>query len=1095
MANFELANKIKLNNPYSNIDAYYGPYTGLTHAVESVPFVIRSVGLTVGIIEEEHIIEYWWRNGVSDDDLVVKSNALNSIPVYNDIDLIPPSTDNSIPEDVLLVSNENTTTITPSEREILLNAIYDLQNEIALIKRSFTDHMDCGSLLNDKMIIEGNNDDIEEEEPLWASETGIPADVYSGTTVESEPETPNILKVTHLTIKSGSSDDLVSVIGYLLPDELVWAYDTKRMYIKQRDGSLFWLNSGTGGGIITGGTTGDTTGQTDIDMNNLESITFVTPNDVRYNVTINDNGELEIINERVETPPDISSIITTGNYTGLMPSLYLPKLYINSLYCGGLDTEEPSPDKYQYCSHNFVELSNLNNQDISLNNLALKYSINGTTWESIKLKGIIKAQSTFLVRGAKCSVLEANTTRIKVNTYDMEWTDNNDDLIKFSTIKSKFLLVYEGTGETTPIAQPYVQVPDTATAYCIPGYIDMVGLNIAGGSQATAIDGYENKQLAQLVPSNRMYLKYFTMDPVSQATKSIGARSNATDWVWIELNKDLQPNIEAYTPKASFENKNLFFDKTKLDEETPNMATVTFGRNAHTTRCFNWVSKYYYDEFLWYRLSGETQWIGIESFKDDDERINYTNSFYNRIRVVATDGTPYTAHKLIISGLTAGTYEYKCGRVGHESEICKFTVRAYSTDDFSFVQTTDQQGFNWCEYEVWRKSAEYIKDNANPLFVVNTGDMTQNGNRISEWLDYFNAGKSLFNGSDTTTGDTFNGVEQMNVIGNNDLCPNDYEALGNGSDLSKINSINFLFFYTYEMDPDNLPIITTTGGTSYFIPSLYSFDYNDAHFIMVNSEISENTEDYLYEGLDVYAFMKTWCETDIAKTDKKWKIAACHEMPFTIITDALITSYEANNNVVRGGSRINTVVKTGSPYWFSRFLEQYGVRLCVGGHKHTYSQSYPLVENVSGDTLYTMKPKIQVLDVDYNNNQSFYDAKALTNLCELEIVTGITAPVYVMCQATGYKQTSNKELPAENIPWLKNYFPSSLSTGTPVVNAGQKYPFYIKWTITSNQIIGDVVKINNIMTAGKFNINTPNIEEPIGINGNGTSNEQIIIDL
>jgi len=28
--------------------------------------------------------------------------------------------------------------------------------------------------------------------------------------------------------------------------------------------------------------------------------------------------------------------------------------------------------------------------------------------------------------------------------------------------------------------------------------------------------------------------------------------------------------------------------------------------------------------------------------------------------------------------------------------------------------------------------------------LINTGDMTQSGSRINEWLDYYNAGKSLF---------------------------------------------------------------------------------------------------------------------------------------------------------------------------------------------------------------------------------------------------------------------------------------------------------------------------------------------------------------
>ena len=132
-----------------------------------------------------------------------------------------------------------------------------------------------------------------------------------------------------------------------------------------------------------------------------------------------------------------------------------------------------------------------------------------------------------------------------------------------------------------------------------------------------------------------------------------------------------------------------------------------------------------------------------------------------------------------------------------------------------------------------------------------------------------------------------------------------------------------------------------------------------------------------------------------------------------------------------------------------------------------------------------------------------------------------TAPIYAMLQATGYKHTSNKELPAEKISWLRYYFPAHGGT----VNALQKYSFYIKWTCTDDSIIGYPYKISNIfggtkskyytiklddngepikdelgkyvviestgtreMSTGKYNINTDNvtyISEIDFFNGNG----------
>ena len=67
--------------------------------------------------------------------------------------------------------------------------------------------------------------------------------------------------------------------------------------------------------------------------------------------------------------------------------------------------------------------------------------------------------------------------------------------------------------------------------------------------------------------------------------------------------------------------------------------------------------------------------------------------------------------------------------------------------------------------------------------LVNTGDMTQSGARISEWYDYYEAGKCLFKH-----------LEQMNVVGNNDLANIDPTILGTGDDAGKSNSFYFHVF-------------------------------------------------------------------------------------------------------------------------------------------------------------------------------------------------------------------------------------------------------------------------------------------------------------
>jgi len=60
-------------------------------------------------------------------------------------------------------------------------------------------------------------------------------------------------------------------------------------------------------------------------------------------------------------------------------------------------------------------------------------------------------------------------------------------------------------------------------------------------------------------------------------------------------------NISKFSPKASKDNKNVSTDKSKLLSNVPNMVTCSFGLNLHTTRCFNWISVGYYDEFVYVR--------------------------------------------------------------------------------------------------------------------------------------------------------------------------------------------------------------------------------------------------------------------------------------------------------------------------------------------------------------------------------------------------------------------------------------------------------------------------------------------------------------
>ena len=422
-----------------------------------------------------------------------------------------------------------------------------------------------------------------------------------------------------------------------------------------------------------------------------------------------------------------------------------------------------------------------------------------------------------------------------------------------------------------------------------------------------------------------LYKTTFELDPAKQAyqalywdnTKASGADSSrvrtntATDYQTVYLQKefiefpksDIVYPVAMYTPMASYLHKNVCSDKTKLDMEKPNCVTVSFGINMFTTKCFNWVSAGEFDEYVWIRQRGTETWSKpFESYKErsagdttynkyvtDSHTAPYRKEFtiitnnaaYARIKkTFPGSGVKYTAHKCIIEIVdnpvgSKATYEYVVGRADknkkpdleHTSKIMEFTM--YPSDyEPRLYQTTDQQGFHWIEYQTWSACAKQINEiintdiinNPNIIPVIlNTGDATQNGTRYNEWLDYYLGGECLFNH-----------LEQMSIVGNNDLCGNDPEILGTGDDIGKSNGFYHHVFYCYEVDErvynddedtnivngylqtdtnaatylDNkkfkyLPLIKGNDNVIRFIPSFYWFGTPDKYtFMMMNSELT-----------------------------------------------------------------------------------------------------------------------------------------------------------------------------------------------------------------------------------------------------------------
>lgn len=838
---------------------------------------------------------------------------------------------------------------------------------------------------------------------------------------------------------------------------------------------------------------------------------YITVNGNKQNTVIGTvNGELTALNgvNVSDTPTDSPIAFSTNRgfiarihgdgvaASGSDQKLKTDRVKIGSFYA-------PFSDATVWgCSHSFIELENTSDTDYYLDSCYLHFAGpiigkatdgSGTTIATqatyhVPLQGKLPAGGTYLIRGAKYTDPDLPTTYISVSTYDKEWyvtrdsvdfaplsgynyDDNFKKLIKLDYISGASDIVY---GLALTYGQPklsydtmIVQRSDDNVHSVKPYVIDSLNMFISEISKAkwNAAKSASALNIVKDCPGNAIIKNTFELDPAKQAFQSYSTKDSsrlrgvtAADNQIIELNnKYIQfPNsndtypVSKFTPKASFERKNVSTDKTQLDPEKPNMVTVSFGINQATTRCFNWISVGDYPEYVWIRLKDSEGWTRIQSYwgdevdmsatfsrKNFDAEITYGGGNTTRIRDVVYAapkykniypgcGVYYVSHKCIIdinypTGSTSHIFEYLVGRSnsdgtpmeGHVSNIQTFTLYPSSWKPVIY-QITDQQGFHWIEYQAWaaaaRKINEKIKadqEEANIIpILLNTGDMTQNGTRINEWLDYYNAGYCLFDH-----------LEQMNLVGNNDLGNSNEKILGTGDDPGKSNPHFYNMCYCYE-----IPVVTS-GSNVYtpiycgnhgpvYIPSMYYFDAGNNFRIFVgNSEITgtagievfdcqlqPNTDNPvdIYTGLTwkdgatntsdvttsylspysmtiggknasfyIYEILYKWMSTT---PSSRKGIFTCHEMPFTVVTQdnlvnsaayadrsisvvgastGLIGSHCNKNNFVKTGNNLSSEFKLRSKgtYWLSRLLEDRGIKYCIGGHKHTYACTWPLREN------------------------------------------------------------------------------------------------------------------------------------------------------
>lgn len=251
----------------------------------------------------------------------------------------------------------------------------------------------------------------------------------------------------------------------------------------------------------------------------------------------------------------------------------------------------------------------------------------------------------------------------------------------------------------------------------------------------------------------------------------------------------------------------------------------------------------------------------------------------------------YTA---TITGLEAGTtYYYKVGDGTNWSDIHTFTTEAKDTNSFKFLIFGDSQSgvATNPEYALWKKTIQNsFAANPDAKFFVNVGDLVEIGQLYEHWNNWFDATKGVI--------DT---IPEIPTQGNHETYQNANYNAGKPQ--------NFVhLFQVLQNGPESLKSQT------------YSFDYGNAHIVMLDSQEDEESP---ISG-DILNAQKAWLEKDLSSTNKAWKLVFFHKTPYY-------------NKATRSNEQIKAA--------FDPIFDKYHVDMVFNGHDHDISRTFPIYNN------------------------------------------------------------------------------------------------------------------------------------------------------
>ncbi len=258
---------------------------------------------------------------------------------------------------------------------------------------------------------------------------------------------------------------------------------------------------------------------------------------------------------------------------------------------------------------------------------------------------------------------------------------------------------------------------------------------------------------------------------------------------------------------------------------------------------------------------------------------------------MSTSAPEYLLHKATAIGLTPGTtYAFRVGdaKLGLWSETGTFT-----TDNrdgtFTFINLADSQAKNLEEAELSANTFGIAHTTVSDAdFMVLNGDVVDTGLKEEEWGWVMDAAE-----------DTLYNLPFMAVAGNHD-------------------EDNQSFYEHFNIEP--------VEGSSTKSGAYYSFDYENTHFIMLNT--NEDSPEYANFTPRQIGWLKADAKA-AAERKVDWQIVVLHKGPYT-------TSNHATDSDIMNENGVRPKV--------APILAELGIDLVLQGHDHIYALSKPINE-------------------------------------------------------------------------------------------------------------------------------------------------------